>query len=334
MIARPSSLAATRIRVDDADALEIEVPGRLPVSAPRVARAAARPSSAPSPTRRSRRSSTSATKSAAAPTRCFRAACSSAQPAWEHRQAIERTRALLADPSVPALFEAAFEHDGVRIRADVLERLPGGRFGLREVKASGSVKPEHLDDCAVQQHVLEGCGLRIDSVELVHVNTGVRARRGRDRLGPPSSRAPISRARWPPCSRTCASAWLASTPWCASRARRRSSRRSTASSPTTASSGITARGRSPTTGSSICRGSASASRRCAPRASSGSWTSRTSTRCPRCTSASARRFGADGRRSSPGSRPPFARRARPPTTSTSRRRTRRFRSTPARGRTR
>ena len=92
------------------------------------------------------------------------------EPAWEHRQAIERTRALLADPAVPAIFEAAFEHDGVRIRADALERLPGGGFGLREVKATGSVKPEHLDDCAVQQYVLEGCGLRIGSVELVYVN--------------------------------------------------------------------------------------------------------------------------------------------------------------------
>jgi len=71
---------------------------------------------------------------------------------------------------VPAIFEAAFEHDGVRIRVDVLERLPGGGFGLREVKASAGVKPEHLDDCVVQLHVLEGCGLRIDSVELVHVN--------------------------------------------------------------------------------------------------------------------------------------------------------------------
>lgn len=89
----------------------------------------------------------------------------------QHREAIERTRALLADPSVPAIFEAAFEHDGVRIRADVLERLPGGGFGLREVKATSRAQPVHLDDCAVQLYVLAGCGLRIDSVELVHVNT-------------------------------------------------------------------------------------------------------------------------------------------------------------------
>jgi hypothetical protein len=90
---------------------------------------------------------------------------------WEHRGAIELTRALLADTSVPAIFEAAFEHDGVRIRADVLERLPGGGFGLREVKAVSTLRPVHSEDCAVQLHVLEGCGLRIESVELIHVNT-------------------------------------------------------------------------------------------------------------------------------------------------------------------
>ena len=93
-----------------------------------------------------------------------------AHAAWQHADAVARTRELLADPRVPAIFEAAFEHAGVRIRTDVLERLPGGRFGLREVKASTEVKPVHVDDCAVQQLVLEGCGVRVASVELLHVN--------------------------------------------------------------------------------------------------------------------------------------------------------------------
>lgn len=93
-----------------------------------------------------------------------------AHAAWQHDAAVERTRALLADARVPAIFEAAFEHAGVRIRVDVLERLAGGRFGLREVKASTEVKPVHVEDCAVQQLVLEGCGVRVASVELVHVN--------------------------------------------------------------------------------------------------------------------------------------------------------------------
>ena len=80
-----------------------------------------------------------------------------------------RTAALLTDAAVPAIFEAACEHGGVRIRVDALERLPGSHFGLREVKGSASVKPEHLHDAAIQKWVLEGCGLAVPSVEIVHV---------------------------------------------------------------------------------------------------------------------------------------------------------------------
>jgi hypothetical protein len=68
----------------------------------------------------------------------------------EHRPAMARTAALMADRSVPAIFEAAFEHSGVRVRVDVLERLSRGYWGIREVKSSGEVKDHHYDDVAVQ----------------------------------------------------------------------------------------------------------------------------------------------------------------------------------------
>lgn len=93
-----------------------------------------------------------------------------AEEARQHAQALRRTRALLANAAVPAVFEAAFEHAGVRIRVDALERLPGGRFGLREVKAATSVKDHHVDDLAIQRFVLEGAGLALGPVELVYVN--------------------------------------------------------------------------------------------------------------------------------------------------------------------
>jgi hypothetical protein len=44
---------------------------------------------------------------------------------WRHEQAAARTRALV-DARVPAIFEAAFEYNGIRIRVDVLERLANG----------------------------------------------------------------------------------------------------------------------------------------------------------------------------------------------------------------
>jgi hypothetical protein len=89
---------------------------------------------------------------------------------WEHAKAVTRTATLMADRSVPAIFEAAFEHSGVRIRVDVLERLPRGYWGLREVKSSGEIKEHHYDDAAVQVHVLRGAGVRVSSIEILHVN--------------------------------------------------------------------------------------------------------------------------------------------------------------------
>ena len=184
------------------------------------------------------------------------------QEAWEHAQAIERTRALLADTAVPAIFEAAFEHDGVRIRVDVLERLPGGRFGLREVKASTEVKAVHVDDCAVQLHVLAGCGLRIGSVELVHVNRAYVRGAGEIDWARLFARSDITRkvASALPSVRERLPRLHAAI---RERRRRRSSPPGIASIPTTASSGATARAASPTIGSSTCRGSGSASKRCA-----------------------------------------------------------------------
>jgi hypothetical protein len=89
---------------------------------------------------------------------------------WEHAKAVARTAALMAERSVPAIFEAAFEHSGVRIRVDVLERRPRGYWGMCEVKSSGEVKEHHFDDVAIQVHVLRGAGVRLSAVDVLHVN--------------------------------------------------------------------------------------------------------------------------------------------------------------------
>ena len=92
------------------------------------------------------------------------------EEAWQHGQATARTRQLMADRNVGAIFEAAFVHAGVRVRVDVLERLGPRTWGLREVKQGASVKDVYLDDAAVQRFVVEGAGVRLRSVEIVHVN--------------------------------------------------------------------------------------------------------------------------------------------------------------------
>ncbi len=89
---------------------------------------------------------------------------------WEHDQAVERTAALMRDPAVPAIFEAAFRHDDIRLRVDILHRRPDG-WGLIEVKSSASVKEHHLDDIALQTHVLRCAGILPRAIEVLHVNT-------------------------------------------------------------------------------------------------------------------------------------------------------------------
>ena len=89
-----------------------------------------------------------------------------------------RTAAALADPAVPAILEAALERDGVGVRVDALERLGDGAWGLREVKSGTRVREVHLDDLAVQLHVLAGTGMRITSVELIQIDADYEHRGG------------------------------------------------------------------------------------------------------------------------------------------------------------
>ncbi len=89
----------------------------------------------------------------------------------EFDQAVKHTTTLVADASVPAIFEAAFVFNRVRVRADILQRLADGRWALHEVKSSTSLKPENVHDLTIQTYVIEGAGLEIDSANLVHVDT-------------------------------------------------------------------------------------------------------------------------------------------------------------------
>ncbi|MCH7578807.1 MAG: DUF2779 domain-containing protein [Chloroflexi bacterium] len=87
-----------------------------------------------------------------------------------HDEAVERTRRLLTDKSVPAIYEAAFTEDGVRVRADILARTSDGSWELIEVKSTMSAKKQHIPDVAVQLMVIEKAGLTIDRVSLAHLS--------------------------------------------------------------------------------------------------------------------------------------------------------------------
>ena len=83
-------------------------------------------------------------------------------------QAVLETSQLLGH-RVP-LFEAAFQHNDVLVRTDILVPTDSG-WRMVEVKSSGSVKDHHLIDCAVQLWVLENAGIPVQEISLAHVDT-------------------------------------------------------------------------------------------------------------------------------------------------------------------
>jgi hypothetical protein len=87
-----------------------------------------------------------------------------------HKEAVSRTKQLLEDKSIPALFEAAFISEDIYIRVDILERLSRNRWRMIEVKSSTGVKDYHLPDVAIQKYVLEQCGLNLSHACLMHLN--------------------------------------------------------------------------------------------------------------------------------------------------------------------
>ncbi len=91
---------------------------------------------------------------------------------YEVRQGLERTAGLLADPSIPAIFEGFIEFDGVLVRPDLLERIGRDHWRLTEVKSTIRVKPEHQDDLSIQAYVLAGAGCTLDACCLMHIDTG------------------------------------------------------------------------------------------------------------------------------------------------------------------
>ena len=95
-----------------------------------------------------------------------------------HADAARSTRWAMAQPRVPALFEAAFAHDEVAVRVDVLVRDGEGLLGddgaweLVEVKSGSGLKEEHVWDAAIQLQVLRGCGVPVRRVGVMHLDGG------------------------------------------------------------------------------------------------------------------------------------------------------------------
>jgi hypothetical protein len=86
------------------------------------------------------------------------------------RAAIDSTRALIAAGGRDPIFEATFDHDGVNVAIDVLDRSEP-QPKLIEVKSAAHVKEHYLDDCAVQAWALAENGLAPRQVAVATIDT-------------------------------------------------------------------------------------------------------------------------------------------------------------------
>lgn len=68
------------------------------------------------------------------------------------------------------LFQARFEWENFTCICDVVSFVGDNEIDLYEIKASTSAKTEHEFDLAFQTAVLEGAGLKVRSVYVIHVN--------------------------------------------------------------------------------------------------------------------------------------------------------------------
>lgn len=86
----------------------------------------------------------------------------------EPEAALVRTKAVVGHGDRP-VFEAAFEHQGVFVRTDLL--VPGeSGWLLAEVKSSSKPKNHHLTDLATQLWVARGSGLAIHRAVVRHID--------------------------------------------------------------------------------------------------------------------------------------------------------------------
>ena len=87
-----------------------------------------------------------------------------------HAEAVQKTGLILKNRKIPAIYEAGFLFDGIRVRADILERGYDRSWNLIEVKSSTMVKDYHRWDLALQHYVLKVLGIDLGRAGVMHIN--------------------------------------------------------------------------------------------------------------------------------------------------------------------
>lgn len=89
--------------------------------------------------------------------------------AYGYQDAVIKTQQLLA-AGITTIYEAAFQYQGLLCVLDILVKH-NTVWKAYEVKGSGSVKEQYVEDAAFQYYVITNTGLALDDISIVHLNT-------------------------------------------------------------------------------------------------------------------------------------------------------------------
>ena len=89
---------------------------------------------------------------------------------FHYREAVAATARYIAEGH-SVIFEAAFQHEGVLCAVDILLKHHD-KWYVYEVKSSTSVKPQFVQDAALQYNVITQAGLPLEDIFVVYINTG------------------------------------------------------------------------------------------------------------------------------------------------------------------
>ncbi|MCX6159209.1 MAG: DUF2779 domain-containing protein [Ignavibacteriae bacterium] len=84
------------------------------------------------------------------------------------QKSVELTAKAISDGS-EVIYEAAFQHDGVLVIADIIVKSKN-QWNIYEVKSSTSVSDYQINDTSVQYYIITKSGLLIDDISVIHIN--------------------------------------------------------------------------------------------------------------------------------------------------------------------
>lgn len=86
-------------------------------------------------------------------------------------EAVNHTLSAIQQANVgDAIYEAAFEQDGIVVRADLLIKNEDDSWDLIEVKSAKSVKEVNIRDVGIQTYVIEKSGIKLKNIRLMHMS--------------------------------------------------------------------------------------------------------------------------------------------------------------------